>query len=477
MRGDRLATGEGGPRRGRLRQRADCRRPPAVLRAVAARRLRPRRRARRRHGAAPLGRRLQRVPHRRVDRVGVPQARHRLGDGSASARKVPGSTSASRPTTRRRSTSRSASGRSPSSGRSSSARGSTTTRIAGPKGRVLRARMTAERLAGTSTAATRGKDGQGDCALARNAGDARSRDPAPPRHVPAVAGGVREHPRDQRLRRANAWHGFWGIVMCLALLVLLAWLIARVAGVEMALPVPEVVVAAGLSLIVLLFAVLKNLRDDYSTKWSYIGIVLAGPSRSARGSRCRPRAASTRSGPNVRTRFARRRVGVGGRRRSHAAADDRAPARAALERPDLDPRFGAAVLAAVPPRAPDYLRPVTELPLTGSCLCGAVRFEIVEPLVGAGYCHCTRCQRRTGTAASVNGSLRAAPSASLPARTCSGRTCRRTARPRCSARVRGPALEPCPGRPRAEERPARDDRRRPRRASRLPPVRRLRRGV
>ena len=41
-----------------------------------------------------------------------------------------------------------------------------------------------------------------------------------------------------------------------------------------------------------------------------------------------------------------------------------------------------------------------ELPLTGGCLCGAVRFEVTEPLVSSGYCHCTRCQRRTGTAAS-----------------------------------------------------------------------------
>jgi hypothetical protein len=46
-------------------------------------------------------------------------------------------------------------------------------------------------------------------------------------------------------------------------------------------------------------------------------------------------------------------------------------------------------------------------PLTGHCNCGAVRYEISEPLVSAGYCHCTRCQRRTGTAASANG--RAAP--------------------------------------------------------------------
>ena len=44
---------------------------------------------------------------------------------------------------------------------------------------------------------------------------------------------------------------------------------------------------------------------------------------------------------------------------------------------------------------------MAEPPLTGGCLCGAVRYEITEPLVAAGYCHCTRCQRRTGSAASA----------------------------------------------------------------------------
>jgi hypothetical protein len=41
--------------------------------------------------------------------------------------------------------------------------------------------------------------------------------------------------------------------------------------------------------------------------------------------------------------------------------------------------------------------------LTGGCGCGAVRYEVGAPPVAAGYCHCTRCQRRTGTAASANG--------------------------------------------------------------------------
>ena len=36
-------------------------------------------------------------------------------------------------------------------------------------------------------------------------------------------------------------------------------------------------------------------------------------------------------------------------------------------------------------------------------MCGGVRYEVDESAVtAAGYCHCKRCQRRTGTAASAN---------------------------------------------------------------------------
>ena len=44
---------------------------------------------------------------------------------------------------------------------------------------------------------------------------------------------------------------------------------------------------------------------------------------------------------------------------------------------------------------------MVDLPLTGGCLCGGVRFEVTEPLVQSAYCHCTRCQRRTGTGSSA----------------------------------------------------------------------------
>lgn len=41
----------------------------------------------------------------------------------------------------------------------------------------------------------------------------------------------------------------------------------------------------------------------------------------------------------------------------------------------------------------------------GGCLCGAVRFRVRGPFGDAGYCHCTRCQKRTGTSSSANVSV------------------------------------------------------------------------
>lgn len=56
--------------------------------------------------------------------------------------------------------------------------------------------------------------------------------------------------------------------------------------------------------------------------------------------------------------------------------------------------------------------------LHGHCACERVRFEISEPLVSAGWCHCTRCQHRTGVHASAGaavapGSLRITDGAEL----------------------------------------------------------------
>jgi hypothetical protein len=48
---------------------------------------------------------------------------------------------------------------------------------------------------------------------------------------------------------------------------------------------------------------------------------------------------------------------------------------------------------------------MTDFPLTGGCLCGGVRYEVSEAPLYASYCHCTRCQRRTGTGASASARL------------------------------------------------------------------------
>ncbi len=45
---------------------------------------------------------------------------------------------------------------------------------------------------------------------------------------------------------------------------------------------------------------------------------------------------------------------------------------------------------------------MSDVAATGGCLCGGVRFEVTEPFRGSRYCHCTRCQRRTGAAVAAS---------------------------------------------------------------------------
>ena len=73
----------------------------------------------------------------------------------------------------------------------------------------------------------------------------------------------------------SAWHGFWGIVMCLALLVLLAWTLARAFGVSLPAQVPDGLAGLGLAAVVLVFAIIKALSDSYVHWPAYVGIILA----------------------------------------------------------------------------------------------------------------------------------------------------------------------------------------------------------
>ena len=41
--------------------------------------------------------------------------------------------------------------------------------------------------------------------------------------------------------------------------------------------------------------------------------------------------------------------------------------------------------------------------ITGGCLCSGVRYEVRGPFLRASYCHCSRCRRHSGAAASAQG--------------------------------------------------------------------------
>jgi hypothetical protein len=41
--------------------------------------------------------------------------------------------------------------------------------------------------------------------------------------------------------------------------------------------------------------------------------------------------------------------------------------------------------------------------VTGSCLCGGVRFEVTEAFVRVSVCHCTSCKKISGGAGTVSG--------------------------------------------------------------------------
>lgn len=42
-------------------------------------------------------------------------------------------------------------------------------------------------------------------------------------------------------------------------------------------------------------------------------------------------------------------------------------------------------------------------PVHGSCLCGAVRYVLTAPFRRANLCHCSRCRKHSGAAASAQG--------------------------------------------------------------------------
>jgi len=74
----------------------------------------------------------------------------------------------------------------------------------------------------------------------------------------------------------TAWHGFWGVMLGLLTIVLVAWVLIRMLGNEFRLPVSETMVAAGLGLLIFLFALIKVLVDnEFRAAWAWVGLILA----------------------------------------------------------------------------------------------------------------------------------------------------------------------------------------------------------
>ncbi len=44
--------------------------------------------------------------------------------------------------------------------------------------------------------------------------------------------------------------------------------------------------------------------------------------------------------------------------------------------------------------------------MTGTCLCGGVRFEVTEPFERVAQCHCTNCKKISGGIGTVSGKVR-----------------------------------------------------------------------
>lgn len=73
----------------------------------------------------------------------------------------------------------------------------------------------------------------------------------------------------------SAWNGFWGVVLGLLTVVLVAWLVARLVGLSVPLPFSPTLIGAALAVLIFVFALIKNLDDDYSTFWAWVGLALS----------------------------------------------------------------------------------------------------------------------------------------------------------------------------------------------------------
>ena len=75
----------------------------------------------------------------------------------------------------------------------------------------------------------------------------------------------------------SGWRGFAGVVLGLLTIALIAWIVVRIAGIDLPLPISSAMTTALLGGLVLLFAIIKilSILGDEPTIWAFIGLALA----------------------------------------------------------------------------------------------------------------------------------------------------------------------------------------------------------
>jgi hypothetical protein len=72
----------------------------------------------------------------------------------------------------------------------------------------------------------------------------------------------------------NAWHGFWGFLMCLMVVAIVLWTAARAFNVSLPEQVPDGLATLALGVLIPVFALIKAISDSYVHWPAWIGVIL-----------------------------------------------------------------------------------------------------------------------------------------------------------------------------------------------------------
>jgi len=75
----------------------------------------------------------------------------------------------------------------------------------------------------------------------------------------------------------SGWYGAGGVILGILTVILLSWLIVRIASVNIPLPVSTAMSAAVIAVLILIFAIIKflSILGDAQTFWAWLGLALA----------------------------------------------------------------------------------------------------------------------------------------------------------------------------------------------------------